>query len=929
MSRQIGTTQFNRIPQWGRHIYNAPQQHQRVLAFVTDPVASTSNSSASQQNQYYQHQYQQQQVYFLNNGLPTTAPITTPQAPSFGPRYVQHHHHLNAPNPLYNPEEYESFTNNPHQQYANYQQPYQHQHHISHVTSQPQQAPQKRNLIGARFYRKDNSLNKRNQQQRIRNQPQTRNMNMDMQRIHNVPTGTVNLSQFTGKPLVVEYDEFEGGDRRLGLLMKNLTSKWEIMSIDGKTKQLEEHQFTYQWPQEHLSIEDVKMLQDQCDYMLSSITMQPYQLWSYLISNGLQVVTCSEVTPYLFGSQDSAYSLYASHKYLSQHISYFKPTENQLEFELRDSQEIQDLYQLDGSGRDTLFKERLLIAKIASHALKVSPHSDDSSMYKSIKTNSIQDLRALNPNVKLTENMLTLDETRDAQQLHDMREAALGRYPHLNSETVQKLNRLFQPFGIQVSDNALFDFMHRKLQLFSTPNVHLLRLGYHNYQIPDKIQQLAKQIKLDPSKLPDLDSKIRRDLRHHKVYTIDDYPSTEEVDDGISLEVLDDGSEIVYVHIADATRFIHHGSELDKYAAMRTTSTYLPETKIPMLPRELSVDTLSLSENKENFAMTFSARILPDGSLTDCDIFPSVISPVKRIDYDDVDMILEKVCSTDKRTFDSLQTLMRLANIRWKHRMRYGASNSFTTPKPKIVVDGEKISVSISNEMTRSRRMIQELMIVANQVSANFAHERGITVPYRGTVGGKLLSHTKVDPDIDMYMSEPDLAQAILVEHKNFQAMPAACVSQIPNWHGGVGVSAYTQVTSPIRRYSDLLVHHQLKANLRGEKPPLSWEDIQTLLTKMEPTAKAAANLQKSSEKFWLFKFFENEGERVYKALVMESGQVQQGLVYSFQAYVYLMDIGFKTLIRTESLVDEGSFISVQVANVNPTSELVEFVQLA
>jgi exoribonuclease-2 len=902
-------------------MYNAPQR----IGF------NSQEGTAPQQTQYYQ--YPQQPAYFLNNGVAVGAPTVTPQAPSFGPRYVQHHHQPNAPNPHYKPEEYEAFTNNPHQQYSAYQtpQPVYTKHGISQVITAPQQPAQQRpNLIGARFYRKDNSIKRT--QQPIRPRNQSRGINYDVHRMFEQP-GIVNLSRFDGKPIVVEYDEFEGGDRRLGLVMKSNQQKWEIISTDGNTKQLEEHQFTFQWPQDQYfgRIEDVKNLQEQCEMMLSSVQMAPNALWSQLYSTGQQIVTCQDVAPYLFG-QVSPYTLYATHRYLTDNISYFKPTEKQLEFNLRDVQEINELFTLDIKGRDSLFKERLLIAKIANLALKAAPNAKDSVFYKGIKTNSIHDMRALNPNVRLTESMLTLDEHRDANQLREMRQVALGQYPHLNSDLVQQVNTIFSRFGVDVKDNSLFEFMHKKLNLFDTPNIHFLRSGYYNYQMPENILHIASQIKLNPLKFQDLDSKIRRDLRHHKVYTVDDYPATEEVDDGISLEVREDGTEIVYIHIADPTRYIRQGDELDTYAAQRTTSIYLPETKIPMLPRDLSVDIMSLSEKKENFAMTFCAQILPDGSLANCDIFPSVISKVQRIDYEEVDQILEKVCSTDKKTFETLQTLMRLANIRWKHRLQHGAAKSFTTPRPKIVVDGERITVSVSNELSRSRRMIQELMIVANQVSANFAHERGIIVPYRGTMGGKLprLPNTNVDAIVESeaFTSEQELVSQILEEHNEFKNTSAACVSQTPNWHEGIGVSAYTQVTSPIRRYSDLLVHHQLKANLRGEKEPLSWTDIQTLLAKMETTTKSTANLQKSSERFWLLKFFENEGERTYRALVMESSPVLQGLIYSNQAFIYLMDIGFKTVIKTDELVKEGSFITVIASTVNPIGDLIEFVQV-
>ena len=110
---------------------------------------------------------------------------------------------------------------------------------------------------------------------------------------------------------------------------------------------------------------------------------------------------------------------------------------------------------------------------------------------------------------------------------------------------------------------------------------------------------------------PDQD---RRDLTHLKVYTIDD-ESTKEIDDGLSLEFLEEGQQRVWVHIADPSRWVTPGDELDREAQRRSTTLYLPTGMIPMFPVELSTGPMSLVEGEVCCALSFGILLTPEGAV--------------------------------------------------------------------------------------------------------------------------------------------------------------------------------------------------------------------------------------------------------------------------------------------------------------------------
>lgn len=747
------------------------------------------------------------------------------------------------------------------------------------------------------------------------------------------PTTGIDLtSMFATKDkrnILVEYTE--EGEKKLGFILgpyKKLPEKWLVVDFMGETNIVDTSAVTFHFQQEQtVTKEEVKLVQDEAARLLSKTQHRVEELWKiFLQSNRPLVFSCEDAAEYLFSNRSPA-ALYTSHKLLLSNPTYFRPSATTASsFECRSVREVEELRLQNSADRALVIEEKTFFLQILNTLLQGALTNADREQYKTLRAKTIKELKAILPTVNEDAKV-----TQDSKFkfLTELKNFALGMQMSAQNDVLYE--KFLKPLGYQNNCFSAYNFC-KKLAVFHTENIHLLKgVPTIPMSFSSEIVKAAEHIRDNPSMYPDPDKAIRRNLLHLEVFAIDDVPDTVEVDDGVSIEVKEDGSEYVYVHIADATRYISFGSDMEKTAADRVSTIYLPEAKIPMLPPALSVDVLSLSEKKQNYVLTFAAKVLPDGTVEDCSIFPAIVGHVQRLDYDETDQVFEGNATVEEKTFELLKRLLRIANSRLQYRAKRGAT-TFNMPKTEVGVEnGNEITVEGSKDMqSHTRRLVQELMILANEISAKFALANNICIPYRTTFGGvskpEDATPQQVLP-IDMSMSEEDFARRILENHNKVQGA-AAFYSQLPSFHSGLGVDAYAQVTSPIRRYCDLLIHYQLKARLRGEELPLSWPTIQTMLISLDSKARGISQLQKNSERFWLLKYFEQNKQNIYKALVLECDNENMYLVSEYQTLIFLMDVGMKTRVKLDQQAKPGDFIHVKVANVVPYSDSLKLEQV-
>jgi len=347
---------------------------------------------------------------------------------------------------------------------------------------------------------------------------------------------------------------------------------------------------------------------------------------------------------------------------------------------------------------------------------------------------------------------------------------------------------------------------------------------------------------------PPLEEK-RQDLCHLPAFAIDS-PWSNDPDDAISIETADSQmSSVLYVHIADPASSIVFDSPAEKEARDRGATLYLPEGAVRMLADDvLPLYALGLSE--KSFALTFKMTIDESGAVTGTEIFPSIIK-VRRITYENADMEMEN--GNDGAVLHSLYDLSQKIN---KRRAAQGAVN-IELPDVHITVENECVKIEPVMEW-RSALIVKECMIAANEGAGTWAAQRGLAFPY--------ISQEAELPNDHMKLARAGMAGAIQLR----KCMRPRILSVKPGRHQGLALDTYTQVTSPLRRYTDLLAHIQIRAFLRGEKP-LGADDVSARLGFSEAAAAAVVQAERASENHWKMVYLSGKKDSLWDATVLEN----------------------------------------------------------
>ena len=432
-------------------------------------------------------------------------------------------------------------------------------------------------------------------------------------------------------------------------------------------------------------------------------------------------------------------------------------------------------------------------------------------------------------------------------------------------------------------------------------NLNLLRS-----QIPIRFanELIAAAQECFTNPIPDKMGDLRRDLTHLHVYTIDDI-STTEIDDGLSIETLADGSKRIWIHIADPTRWLDPESALDKDARKRGTSVYLPTGVIPMFPMDLATGPMSLIESKVCHAMSFAVDLDAVGAIANYEIVASLVKPNYRLTYDDVEEMLQLGVE------DDLERLADYARLRKKWRVDQGAIE-IHLPDTSVKVDsknGDRLTLELMED-TFSRQLVAEMMILAGEVAAKFAQTNNIPIPYRYQEQPEL-------PPLDTLMQLPS---GPVREFAICRCMTKGSLGLYASRHSGLGLDAYAQVTSPIRRYSDLLAHWQIKAFLLGEPLPFTAEMLTAILQAIDPAIWDANQVEKQSVRYWSLEYLRRNKDVVWEALMLDWLRENEKL-----ALVLIEDLGLKLPMRITRQIQVGDNLRIKTGEVDPRKDIIYF----
>ena len=275
--------------------------------------------------------------------------------------------------------------------------------------------------------------------------------------------------------------------------------------------------------------------------------------------------------------------------------------------------------------------------------------------------------------------------------------------------------------------------------------------------------------------------KDRKNLTHLTCFAIDNSDSS-DADDAISIE-----GDRVWIHIADVASFVDLNSDLDLFAQKRASNLYLPDQILHMLPPKISeVCSLGVGEISNAVSVGF---LMNDFEINDIQIYLSQIR-VTKMSYEEADKSLNENTSLSK--------LNEVSKNHKKYRDSNGALR-LDLPKTDVKVKGQMVSVTPQIE-SESREMVSEMMVLAGRAIAQYSIENNISMPYLSQAPGKF------SDEIIGNIHNLSLSKA-------FEASKGFSRSKLsvkPSMHAGLGLEAYIRVTSPMRRYLDLIVQQQL-----------------------------------------------------------------------------------------------------------------------
>ena len=435
-----------------------------------------------------------------------------------------------------------------------------------------------------------------------------------------------------------------------------------------------------------------------------------------------------------------------------------------------------------------------------------------------------------------------------------------------------------------------------------------------NPRFPSAVEQQTKDI---PGVVRSEDIGNRQDCRDLFTFTIDP-DDAKDFDDALSLELLEDGKTRVGVHIADVSAYVKPGSPLDREAQERGNSTYLVGIVIPMLPHALSNGLCSLVEAEDRLTKTCFITFNDSADISEVKFANTVINSNKRLTYKQAYAFMQKDDlaeirntplppkhqtgstgrSLDKVTDEEMATLKKYIGKLWQiakqlreRRFRKGSLDLDMT-SVKIYVDEEGYADRIEKEFNdESHQLIEEFMLSANEQVARTMKKQDFPCIYRvhdepeeeklkelretmqsfGVQCGNLQKPREMALLLKKLKEHP---QGYTLKVHVLRSLKQAQYRASADGHYGLSKPDYTHFTSPIRRYSDLIVHRILdgylcktRADSALGEPEIRYNQgkLESLGDHISVTERNSVDAERESVKTKLLEFYDRELQKEQK----------------------------------------------------------------
>ncbi len=504
-------------------------------------------------------------------------------------------------------------------------------------------------------------------------------------------------------------------------------------------------------------------------------------------------------------------------------------------------------------------------------------------------------------------------------------------------------------------------------------NVRVVQKHNIPFVFSKKGLKLANQLpsQLPAGQIPNKALKDRKDLRHLPFVTIDG-ETAEDFDDAIYVSngnyrdhhrdhrfsgKSSQSHWKLYIAIADVSYYVLPQSHLDELARQRGNSTYFPKFVVPMLPERLSNDLCSLKPGVDRLVFVVETHFNSKGQKKRDFFYPAVIKSQARFNYGQAQEIMDKASLPKEIIAQNVFNSAVLARCLLKKRLEQSFIN-LEIPETEVLLNqlGEPLDI-IQNHRLFSHQVIEELMLSANRSVAEFLFRKKVPSLYRihpapkadslkflesfaGYIGRKVILspphlQKKISNIIETFSNHPlSVVFHILVLRSLSQAVYSASQKD----HFGLNFKYYTHFTSPIRRYSDLIVHRILKAVLRNKKPPYGLKELEHVATWTSACEQRSVKAERQIKDIKKARFLKKHlGEQMdgWISSVVKFGFFVRLRIYDIEGMVRIKNLPGKwdfeeSLLQLYSQTTGkrfkiGDFVRIQVMSSNIETGQIDF----
>ncbi len=341
------------------------------------------------------------------------------------------------------------------------------------------------------------------------------------------------------------------------------------------------------------------------------------------------------------------------------------------------------------------------------------------------------------------------------------------------------------------------------------------------------------------------------------IFTIDS-AETKDIDDALSFRILPDGFEL-QVHITDIGYRIPPDTPLFNEVLSRATSIYLPDLYIPMLPEVISSDIGSLKQGEPRKCLTFTARLDNKFKVLDTSIKQTELVIKKRFTYDEVDVML----NANDNLFHKLYCLCDALE---RNRIENHAL-PLPLPELSITVSNRKPTVQLQH-IGPARFLVSECMVLANKIAADFLVKHKLPALFRSQ-----------PPPRDRLFK--GTTKNLKLNYRQRRLISKGILDTTPGFHSGLGLNAYTTVTSPLRRGLDLLMQQQITSFLSYHKPIFTKNDLDKHSMLLKTGLTSASAVTQTRNRYWTLKYLEGAVGKTFNAWILETSHFKTLAVLS------------------------------------------------